>query len=57
MLVGVVESIVFKGVHYEMNIDVDGFKYLVQSTLSKNVGDKIGMIITPENIHIMRKVM
>ena len=56
MLVGKVESVVFKGVHYEMNINVNGFKYLVQSTIAKNVNDEVGIIIVPDSIHIMRKV-
>ncbi len=55
MLKGVVKDIVFKGVHYEMNIDVEGFRYLVQSTISKEVDQKVGINIIPENIHIMRK--
>lgn len=55
MLIGVVESVVFKGVHYEMIVNVEGYKYLVQSTISKNIGDKVGMKIIPENIHIMEK--
>lgn len=55
MLVGKVESVVFKGVHYEMTVKVEGYKYLIQSTMLKEVGDNVGLKIIPENIHIMEK--
>lgn len=53
---GRVESSVFKGVHYEMVISGDSFRWLAQSTISKNVGDEVGIRVIPENIHIMRKL-
>ncbi|MDL2311003.1 ABC transporter ATP-binding protein, partial [Peptostreptococcaceae bacterium OttesenSCG-928-C18] len=56
MIEGIVEDIVFKGVHYEMNVKIEGFKYLVQSTIPKEIGQKVGVNIIPENIHIMKKV-
>lgn len=56
-LKGIVESSVFKGVHYEMVIAGDGFRWLAQSTISKEVGDEVGIYIKPENIHIMRKMI
>ena len=40
---GVVTSVTFKGVHYEIIVDVDGFKWMIQTTDSANVGDKIGL--------------
>lgn len=55
-LVGLVESVVFKGVHYEMVISGNGFRWLAQSTISKNVGDEVGIRVIPENFHIMRKM-
>lgn len=55
-LSGVVESSVFKGVHYEMVINGKGFRWLAQSTISKSPGDTIGVNMLPENIHIMRKL-
>lgn len=54
-LVGVVKSEIFKGVHYEMMIDVGGFEYMVHSTINKPIGSKVGLNIEPENIHIMKK--
>jgi spermidine/putrescine transport system ATP-binding protein len=50
-----VESVIFKGVHYEMEIRDDDYTWTVHSTIMKNVGEKVGMIIVPDNIHIMRK--
>lgn len=55
MLKGVVKSCLFKGVHYEIIIDVDGTDYMAHSTLSKNPGEKVGIDVIPDNIHVMRK--
>lgn len=55
MLVGVVKSEIFKGVHYEILVEVDGFEYMVHSTINKPIGSKIGLRVTPDNIHIMKK--
>ena len=52
---GVVENIIFKGVHYEMTVDSHGFKWMIHSTLSEEVGALIGMNILPNDIHIMHK--
>lgn len=54
-LIGVVKSEIFKGVHYEMMIDVDGFEYMVHSTINRPVGSRVGLKIQPDNIHIMKK--
>lgn len=53
---GIVTSLVFKGVHYEMTVDVDGYSMLVQSTEKREVGDKTGIIIKPDLIHVMRLI-
>ena len=55
-LQGVVTDAVFKGVHYEMSIDCDGFWILIHSTACQPVGARIGMRIVPDNIHIMNKL-
>lgn len=52
---GLVTSVTFKGVHNEIIVDVDGFKWMIQTTKSQETGDEIGMIINPDDIHIMRK--
>jgi spermidine/putrescine transport system ATP-binding protein len=55
MLTGVVTSVTFKGVHYEIIVDIDGFKWMIQSTDYVGVDAKIGLFIEPDAIHIMRK--
>ncbi|MGO1468975.1 MAG: spermidine/putrescine ABC transporter ATP-binding protein [Tissierella sp.] len=53
---GVVKSVIFKGVHYEMIVSSNGFEWMIHSTIMKAEGTHIGMDIIPENIHIMKKV-
>jgi len=55
MLRGVVTSVTFKGVHFEIIVDIGGFKWMIQSTEAQSVGDKIGLYIEPDAIHIMKK--
>ena len=55
MLRGVVRTVVFKGVHYEMTVETQGFTWLVHSTLSEPVGAAVGLNIVPFDIHIMQK--
>lgn len=55
MLKGVVTSVTFKGVHYEIIVDIDGFKWMVQTTEYSAVGDKIGISIKPDEIQVMKK--
>ena len=55
MLKGTVTSVTFKGVHYEMIVDIGGFKWMIQSTDYQAEGDRIGLYIEPDAIHIMKK--
>ena len=55
MLVGVVTSVTFKGVHYEIIVDIDNFKWMIQSTDYVAPNEKIGIYIEPDAIHIMKK--
>ncbi|MCQ2463368.1 MAG: ABC transporter ATP-binding protein [Clostridia bacterium] len=55
MLTGTVTSVTFKGVHYEIIVDIGGFLWMIQSTDVQNVGDRIGLKIDPDAIHIMKK--
>ncbi len=55
MLTGTVTSVTFKGVHYEIIVDIGGFLWMIQSTDIQYVGDKIGLEIEPDAIHIMKK--
>jgi len=51
-----VSSIVFKGVHYEMIAVADnGTEWMIHSTIAKPVGTRIGMSVTPDNLHLMHK--
>ena len=55
MLTGTVTSVTFKGVHYEIIVDIGGFKWMIQSTDFVAEGEKIGLFIEPDAIHIMKK--
>ena len=55
MLTGTVESVLFKGVHYEMMIDTGSMKWKVHSTTMQPAGSRVGLTIVPFNIHIMHK--
>ena len=55
MLTGVVSSVTFKGVHYEIIVDIHGFKWMIQSTDYVEVDATIGLYIEPDAIHIMKK--
>ena len=55
MLRGRVTSVTFKGVHFEIIVDIGGFKWMIQSTDEQFVGDNIGLYIEPDAIHIMKK--
>ena len=56
MIDGVVESVVFKGVHYEISVNCDGFTYIVHSTMSQEVGNAVGLSFDPCDIHIMTRL-
>lgn len=53
---GLVESVVFKGVHYEMLVRNGELEWMVHSTDLSHVGEMVGMRLDPEDIHIMKKV-
>ena len=55
MLRGVVTSVTFLGVHYEIIVDIGGFKWMIQTTDFVDVDEEIGLYIEPEAIHIMKK--
>ncbi len=55
MLKGVVTSVAFLGVHYEIIVDIGGFKWMIQTTDKQSVGDNVGLYIEPDDIHIMKK--
>ena len=51
---GVVKSVLFKGVHYEMMIDTGETIFKVHSTVMQPQGSRVGINIVPFNIHIMK---
>ncbi len=52
---GVVTHLIFKGVHYEMEVMAAGFEWLVHSTTLFPVGKEVGIQVDPFNIQIMNK--
>lgn len=55
-LTGKITSVTFKGVHFEILVDVGGFIWMIQTTEENHkVGETIGMYIEPDAIHIMNR--
>lgn len=55
MLHGKVVSVTFKGVHYEMIVECNGFNWKIHSTDLAPLNSEVGLIIEPNEIHIMHK--
>ncbi|MBR5633213.1 MAG: ABC transporter ATP-binding protein, partial [Clostridia bacterium] len=55
MVQGVVTSVTFRGVHFEIIVDVCGFKWMIQTTDEHHEGDTVGLYVEPDAIHIMKK--
>ncbi len=55
MLRGTVTSVTFKGVHYEIIVDIQGFKWMIQTTDYCAPDSTIGLFIEPDAIHVMKK--
>ena len=54
-LTGTVTDVTFKGMQYDIIVDFQGFKWLIQTTDHSPVGAKIGVKIDPDGFHIMKK--
>ena len=54
-LPGVVSHVIFKGVHYEMEVEAGGFEWLVHSTKLSEVGSEVDIQVDPFNIQVMNK--
>ena len=52
---GVVTDLIFKGVHYEMCLDVGGREWVAHSTRPHIVGERVGIHVDPFNIQVMNK--
>ena len=57
MITGKVNSVKFKGVHYEIEVIENEHKWIVHNIKNAEIGAMVGLNISPESIHIMRKVM
>ena len=55
MLRGTVSGVTFKGDYYEIIVDVDGFKWMIETSDFVGEGENIGLYIEPDAIHIMKK--
>ena len=55
MLRGEVTSVTFKGDYYEIIVDIDNFKWMIETTDRVKVGDTIGISIDPYEIQVMKK--
>lgn len=56
MIKGKVTSIIFKGVHYEIEVETENRKWILHNTKYAKINSIIGLGIYPEDIHIMKKV-
>ena len=56
MLTGLVNEVIFKGVHFEMRVDCEGKEWLIHSTRACKPGEVIGMNVGPDEIHIMARM-
>ena len=54
-LSGIITSITFKGIYYDIIVDINGYKWLIQTTDFHPLGSHIGIVIPPDDIHVMKK--
>ncbi|MCI5649305.1 MAG: ABC transporter ATP-binding protein [Fusicatenibacter sp.] len=54
-ITGRVTHLIFKGVHYEMEVMANGYEWLVHSTDMFPVGEEVGIHVDPFDIQIMNK--
>ena len=52
---GKIINSIFKGIHYEMTMKVGKTEVVIQDTVEKKVGETVGIVVKPDNIHIMKK--
>lgn len=55
MLKGLVTSVIFKGVHYEIGVNNNGVNWIIHNTKCVEIGTEIGMDLTPFDLHIISK--
>ena len=54
-LTGTITSVTFRGVHCEIIVDVQGFKWMIQTTDEHKEGENVRLFVEPDAIHIMKK--
>jgi len=52
---GTVTQVIFKGVHYEMRVEADGYTWKIHSTVQSPAGSQVSISIEPHLIHVMKK--
>ena len=52
-ITGVVDSVIFKGIHYEITVLSGKNEIVIQTVHNARVGSSVGLRVDPENIHIM----
>ena len=57
MIKGIIKSVTFKGVHYEMIAEANGIEWIIHSTAMSPVNSRVGLNIYPNDIQIMEKVV
>lgn len=55
LLTGVVDSVAFKGVHYEIDVQTKDRTYTIHTTDYQAEGSKVGLFFNPEDIHVMEE--
>ncbi len=55
MISGIVKSVTFKGVHFEMLVEAQGTLWMIHNTEMAEVGTAVGMALNPNDIHIMKR--
>jgi len=55
-IAGVVESVIFKGVHYEIMVAACGYHWKIHTTLEEEIGREVGLSVIPDDIHIMHRM-
>ena len=50
---GEVVSVIFKGMHYEVTVESGKYEMVIRTTKCYSVGERIGMKLEPDGIHIM----
>ena len=53
MIQGVVSSVIFKGMHYEITVESGRNEFVIQTVKNWHVDDHVGLRIEPDGIHIM----